>query len=270
MKRAKKIVHKKTRVLKSVHKKRAKPKLAKTKKISKSHQSARVPAGIPNFDKLIEGGFEKNSTNLLVGGSGIGKSIFAMQFLIEGLKRGEKWLYVTFEEQKEQFYHNMSDFGWNLDEYEKKGAFIFLEYSPVKVRTMLEEGGGEIQSIILKEKISRLVIDSLTSFELLFEDLLAKREAALALFNMTREWECTVILTLEEEVSIKGRVASKTLEFESDSIIVFYYFRIGKERGRFVEVIKMRGTNHSKEIYKFEIDKKGVTVGKKPVTNLNR
>src|SRR3989344_1361746 len=141
----------------------------------------RAYTNIPNFDRLIGGGFEKDTANLLVGGSGSGKTIFAMQFLVEAMKKGERCLYVTFEEKKEQFYHNMAEFGWFLEEFEKKGLFTFLEYTPMKVKTMLEEGGGAIESIIIKKKIQRMVLDSIKSFELLFDNELEKREAALNL-----------------------------------------------------------------------------------------
>jgi circadian clock protein KaiC len=236
------------------------------KKVSKAI-NVRVSTGIPNFDSLIEGGFEKNSTNLLVGDSGAGKSIFATQFLMEGVRKGEKCLYITFEEKKDQFYLNMKEFGWDLEEYEKKGLFIFLEYSPIKVKTMLEEGGGEVESLILKNKVTRIVIDSITSFELLFEDELAKREAALELFGLIRNWECTALLTLEEDASPSSDVASRALKFESDSMIVLYFPRVGKTRKRFVEVLKMRGTKHSKEVYPFEITSKGISIDKTPASD---
>ena len=226
----------------------------------------RVSSGILNFDNLIEGGFEKNSTNLLVGGSGAGKSIFATQFLVEGVRKEERCLYITFEEKKKQFYSNMKDFGWDLAEYEKKGFFIFLEYSPMKVKTMLEEGGGEIESVILKNKVTRVVIDSITSFELLFEDELSKREAALELFGLIRDWNCTALLTLEEDASPVGDVVSKTMKFEADSMVVLYFLRAGKTRKRFIEVLKMRGTGHSREVYPFEIASKGITIDKNPAT----
>src|SRR3989344_2744208 len=72
----------------------------------------RVYTNIPNFDRLIGGGFEKNTTNLIVGGSGGGKTIFATQFLVEAMKKGERCLYVTFEEKRKQLYSNMVMFGW--------------------------------------------------------------------------------------------------------------------------------------------------------------
>ena len=244
-----------------VHARKVKISKTNIKKIKEKVQ--RVSTGIPGFDELVEGGFEKNSVNLLVGGSGSGKTIFAMQFLIEGVKKGEGALYITFEEKKEEFFSNMLDFGWDLEKAEKEGKFFFLEYSPEKVRVMLEEGGGAIETIVMKNKINRIVIDSVTSFALLFEDELAKREAALSLFDIIRKWNCTSILTLQEEPMTRASGSSSSLEFESDSIVLLYFVRYKNKRQRFVEVLKMRGTKHSAEIYPLDIDKKGVIIGKK-------
>ena len=223
-------------------------------------EQKKVSSGIPKFDALIEGGFEKNSANVVVGGSGSGKTILATQFLIEGMKQGEKCLYVTFEEKKEQFYKNMLEFGWNLEEYEKKKLFTFLEYTPVKVKAMLDEGGGAIETAIIRQGITRIVIDSITSFALLFEKELEKREAALMLFNMISEWHCTSLLTLEEDPLNTKETPSKTIEFESDSIILIYFTQQKGERKRYIEILKMRGVKHSKNIYEFEIGSHGVNL----------
>ncbi|MBS3076885.1 AAA family ATPase [Candidatus Pacearchaeota archaeon] len=228
----------------------------------------RVQTWIPQFDHLIQGGFVKDSTNLLVGGSGSGKSIFATQFLVEAMNRGEKGLYVTFEEKKKQFYENMLSLGWDLADYEKKGLFTFLEYTPIKVKTMLEEGGGSIESIIVNKKVSRMVIDSITSFALLFSDELSQREAALALFSMIRDWDCTSLLTLEEDPLDKNKSTSNALEFEVDSIITIYYVREARERQRYLEILKMRGTNHSNKVYPFSIGKKGLVIRNSPVSRV--
>src|SRR3989338_7497872 len=239
------------------------------KSVVKNGKDMRVASGVPNYDRLVCGGFEKNSTNLLVGGSGSGKSIFATQFLVGGMKKGENCLYVTFEEHKEQFYENMKGFGWDLESYEKKGLFTFLEYSPIKVKTMLEEGGGEIERVILGKKVTRIVIDSITSFALLFKDELEKREAALSLFSMIREWDATALLTLEEDPSLCiVRSAPKTLEFEVDSLTFLYFIRYEGKRQRFLEVVKMRGTKHSKMVYPFEISNGGVSLKTTPVSDM--
>jgi circadian clock protein KaiC len=222
----------------------------------------RVLSGIEGYNGLLGGGFESNSINLIVGGSGSGKTIFAMHFLIEGIKKGENGLYITFEEQREEFFLNMLEIGWDLEKLEKEKKFVFLEYSPEKIRNMLEEGGGVIESIVLKNNIKRIVIDSITSFALLFESELEKREAALSLFEIIRKWNCTSILTLEEDPENKGG-SSSSLEFEADSITLIYFMREGERRKRLVEVLKMRGTKHSTEVHEFEITPKGIVI-KKP------
>ena len=111
------------------HKKAVKVQTKKSKSMKRLSEelSVRIPSGVQNFDNLIEGGFERGSTNLVVGGAGAGKSIFATQFLTEGMNNGEKCLYITFEEKKPQFYKNMKEFGWDLEKYEKKNLLVFLE-----------------------------------------------------------------------------------------------------------------------------------------------
>lgn len=226
----------------------------------KIRQKDKVALGIPKFDDITHGGFEEQSINLITGGSGSGKSIFAMHFLLEGIKQGENVLYVTFEEKKEEFYENMKKFGWNLEEVEKTGKFLFLEYSPEKVKMMLDEGGGAIENTILKGNIKRMVIDSITSFSLLFEDKLSKRQSLLALFDIIRKWDCTTLLTVQHDPINESEDIS-SINFEADSITLLYNLRRGGKRERYIEVLKMRGTNHSKDLHPFIIDEKGIQIG---------
>ncbi|MFW6282595.1 MAG: RAD55 family ATPase [Minisyncoccales bacterium] len=240
-----------------------------TEKEQNTSPDMRVSTGNPNFDKIINGGFINNTTNLIVGGSGSGKTILATQFLMQGVSNGESCLFITFEEKKDQFYKNMKSFGWDLEKYEKKGLFNFLEYTPEKVKTMLEEGGGTIESIVLRKKISRIVIDSITSFALLFKDELEKRESSLELFTLLRKWDCTSILTYEEDPSSSLKSATKTMEFEADAIINLYFIRKNKYRKRYLEILKMRGTDHSKEVYPFAIGKGGININMSSVNDFN-
>jgi len=236
---------------------RKKSKVKSKKKKRIKEEDKRLSTKVKGLDKLMNGGFEKKSVNLVVGDSGSGKTIFAMQYLMGGLKSGENCLFITFEENKEEFYRNMEKFNWDLKKYEKKGQFYFLEYSPEKVKSMIEQGGGEIENIVVGEKITRIVVDSITSFALLFEDELKKREAALDLFNIIRKWKVTSLLTLQKNPLERGDENSSALEFESDGIILLYFARELKSRKRFLEILKMRGTDHSTKIH--EIDLKSNT-----------
>jgi circadian clock protein KaiC len=221
----------------------------------------RVGTGVKNLDSLTQGGFSNNSTNLLVGPSGSGKTILSVQFLIEGIKKKEKCLYIAFEEKREEFYQNLREVGYDLEKLEREGKFFFLEYSPQKVKTMLDEGGGAIETLVLTKKITRIVFDSATSFMLLFDNELDKKDATLALFTLVKGWDCTTLLILEENPKDELR-SSKILNLEADGIILLYFERKGKKRERKLEVLKMRGTAHSLGLHKYEITKKGITISK--------
>ena len=221
----------------------------------------RVPTHIPGFDKLVDGGFKNGSINLIIGGAGSGKTIFSVAYLVNGiLKHKEPGLYITFEEKREELYENMSEFGWDLAKLEKDKMFIFLEYSPERVKRLLVEGGGLIENIITKYKIKRLVIDSITSFVLLYQDELMKKEASLSLFSLLRSWDCTTLLTSEKYIVNMEKVESGGLEFEVDSIILMYHIKEHGIRKRAMEVLKMRGTKHAIKTLKMEINDKGVIV----------
>jgi len=222
---------------------------------------SRIETGISSFDTMAKGGFENESINLVAGGSGSGKTIFALQFLVEGIKKGEKVLYVTFEEKKQDFYKNMRKMGWDLAKVEKSGNFFFLEYTPEKVKMMLDEGGGAIETAVFKHKITRLVIDSITSFSLMFDDELSKRQSILGLFDIIRKWDCTTLLTVQHNPSNTRDKGISAAEFEADSITLLYYTKVGNRRQRFLEILKMRGTDHSKELHIFKISKTGIQIG---------
>ncbi|HLC85871.1 MAG TPA: ATPase domain-containing protein [Candidatus Nanoarchaeia archaeon] len=226
--------------------------------------SGRVPLGIKDFDNLINGGFIKKSTNLVVGRAGAGKTIFAIEFLVNGIiNYGEPGVYITFEEKKEKLYNDMIEFGWDLKKLENDGKFAFLEYTPEQVKKVLIEGGGIVESLITKMKAKRIVIDSISSFALLYQDELTRKEAALALIALIDNWGCTAVLTSEETVIEYGNTISTALEFEVDSIILLYYTKVKSARVRAMEILKMRGTKHTNKTFEFSINENGMYVNPK-------
>ena len=213
---------------------------------------------------MVSGGFKKNSINLVAGGAGTGKSIFATHFIIEGIKKNEPGVYITFEEKKKKYYEDMLELGWDFEKYEKEGKFVFLEYTPEQVKKILTEGGGIVESIIEKTKAKRIVIDSITSFSLLYEDELTKKEAALALFELIDKWDCSAILTSQDE-SKDGHTISAALEFEVDGIIVLYHAKDKGIRKRALEVLKMRGTKIPEKTISMDITNKGIKINPKKI-----
>ena len=183
----------------------------------------------------------------------------AIQFLIEGIKNGEAGIYVTFEEKKDKLFDDMLEFGWDLERYERMGLFKFLEYTPEQIKRVLVEGGGTIDAIITQMRVKRLVIDSITSFALLFQDELTQTESSLALFELINRWGCTAMLT-SQAIQLSPEDLSAQLQFEVDSITILYHFKKSGVRHRAIEILKMRGTKTPEKTVKVEIGKDGILV----------
>ena len=227
-------------------------------KLDKSQE--RVFTGIPGLDGVMAGGFEKNSMNLVSGGAGTGKTIFAVQFLVNGIKKfNEPGVLVTFEERKEKMQTHMLKFGWDLKKLEAEGKLEVIEYTPDRVRKMLAEGGGGVEYAINNLKAKRLVIDSLTAFSLLFKDGLERRQALLNLFKMISKLGCTAVLVGEHESDME-RHQSRDVEFEVDGVILLYYLRKGDIRNRALEILKLRGAKHSSRIFPMKITDEGIKI----------
>ncbi len=220
----------------------------------------RVPTGMENFDMLVGGGLLRDSINLVAGGAGSGKTIFAIQYLVNGIEKyNEPGMYITFEERKQRLYKDMLEFGWDLAKYEKEGMFVFLKYQPAQVKKVLVEGGGVIDTIINESNIKRLAIDSISSFTLLYADTLEKKQAALALFELISKWDITAVLTSEDITPDEDTIIA-SLEFEVDGIILLYHLKKKGRRIRAIEILKMRGTHHSERTLQLSITPNGVKI----------
>ena len=223
----------------------------------------RVPIGIEGMDVLIEGGLRKNSAVLVEGGAGCGKSIFCCQFIVNGItKFNENGVYISFEEEKHDFFENMKRFGWDLEKLEAEGKFAYLRYTPEQVEKVLSGGGGLVRDVVEKINAKRIVIDSMTAFTILHDDDLARREATLDLFKTIKKWGCTTLVVGQPEFSEYDidKHPFNVLEFECDGVIRLYNAREHNIRSRTVEVFKMRGTKHASKTFTLEITDKGIVI----------
>ena len=122
----------------------------------------------------------------------------------------------------------MLSFGWDLEAYEKKGLFNYLEYTPEQVKRLLIEGGGTVDSIVTKMKAQKAGYRFSNFLFIALQGRACKKEAALALFEIIDKWNCTALLT-SQEIGMEGIEVSAALQFEVDSITILYHER---EKGR--------------------------------------
>ncbi|MGB9634879.1 MAG: RAD55 family ATPase [Candidatus Micrarchaeia archaeon] len=222
----------------------------------------RLSTGIEGFDDMIEGGFEKGSIVMIAAEAGTGKSTFGLQYLYNGaVNYNEAGLYITFEESKGQVYKHMKRFGWDFESLEKKKMFSFMQYMPHEVDKFFKDG-TVIEDIVRDNKIKRIVLDSVTSFALLFENDYKRRFSILQLFNNIKKWGVTALITSEGEVTHTGDLKARFgVEFLADAFIAIHSIRRKEIRDFALEVVKMRGTNHLRRMVPFKlIENKGIVL----------
>ncbi len=223
----------------------------------------RVPSGIPGLDQMISGGFVRQSTSLVRGGTGSGKTIMCLQSLYEGItKYNEPGVYLSFAESEDSIHRHGKAFGWDFRTLTAQNKFALIRYQPHEIVKIIDEGGGVIRDTVESMGAKRLVIDSLTAYEMMFDTEYKANESILTLLEILRKWNTTSLVTSESPITPlmagKGR-----LGFLTDSIIHLYYMRVGSHRQRALEVLKMRDTNHSDEVHLFDLDHRGISLSKR-------
>ncbi|WMW23161.1 ATPase domain-containing protein [Methanolobus mangrovi] len=212
----------------------------------------RIPTGIAGLDRVIEGGVRDNTTFLVVGSSGTGKSTFAMQYLNYGLEHGENGLYISMEEPPEQIMREAKMLGFNLDKYYEKELFFFHSKGKDFVKLVDEQLPALVEANRNYSVKTRVIIDPLTPLIWAIQDKQEQREIITKLFYTLKQLG-PVLITTEEHSSPGETVGEDVLIpiYMSDGAVHLTYRPIGGAFNRALEIIKMRATRHGEEVYPY-------------------
>ena len=219
--------------------------------------SERIGSGIPGFDELINGGFIPQSQVLLSGEAGTGKTIFSLQFLLQGAKDNEPGLYITLDEPEVNLAWNMRNFGWDFDRLAQEKLFSVYHMNVFKDGNVFEKINAEMSQI--EEEIEaigakRVVIDSVTAFSIWTGDNQLLRLMMSSTLDLLRRKRCTSMLPCEALHNESSRFGVE--DFLCDAVIMLYTM----PQLRALRVKKMRGTKHDKSIHPYEITDHGIEV----------
>ncbi len=208
----------------------------------------RLESGIAGLDDLMEGGFPRNFVILVAGSSGTGKTTLCIQYLVEGLKKGEKGLYIGLGESTNIIKKSMSRYGIDLDKLAENDQLVFADIPALEL--------DEISQLIdgMGPDVKRLVIDPISALIFKFEKDIELRQKIRELIELIREKGVTALITTEipENSELISRFGIE--DFLADGIVVMYYFREGARRFRGIEVRKMRGTAHSDLVHLYKLE----------------
>ena len=227
--------------------------------LSYSSTTERISIGDKELDEMLGSGILKGASTLIVGPTGTGKSLLSMQFMMEGLRNGEICFYVGFEESRDQIVRNASGFGWNLEKYEQDGKLIMRCIYPTE--KFLNEHLSDIRGIVESNKITRCVVDSLSSISHSYSDD-QSISFAKTLNAYLKSQNITTFFTAASGAFTGSSVFSEShLSTMTDAIVMLRHVEFEGNLGQVINIIKVRGSSHSKELRRYTITSKGLIVG---------
>ncbi len=231
------------------------------------HRS-RLKTGVRRLDEQIGGGIHPGSRNILYGPPGTGKTVFAMQFLWQGLKEGETVAFDVMDKPFPRLRSYFGSFGWDIESYEKEGKFIAIQAFP---------------HFEPYQKDPRVIYFSLDDFDEMkrIDALLSERgvrrfaagdfsEQLFSLYDLkymdpVEDWTINwchfdniVNIDIMTAATQKSSETQCATDLDLNKAHNIFYFRFNEEeRQRELRIVKMEGSNHPLGWLPFEITKKG-------------
>jgi circadian clock protein KaiC len=223
--------------------------------------SGRTRTGIPGLDELMGGGAKLGDATLVMGPSGVGKTIFGLRWIAEALEQGERCLYVTFQDTADQLVGMAATFGWDLEAARVAGQLL-ISHVPMGDLD-LDVLADAVRAELAEHPVSRIVIDSLA--ELVFAAREWERFPAYmrSLVGLIRATGCSSLITSETTPQGLNPQSLDGLMFLFDNVIDLRYIEQESQVGRAINVVKMRNSRHEMTLSSFTITDHGITIGDK-------
>jgi KaiC domain protein len=221
----------------------------------------RIDLGIEGLDDMILGGIPQRHLIVAIGSAGSGKTTFGLQFLHHGLENGENAVFITLEQSHEAIIDTADERDWEFARYEEEDRLAVVDLDPVEMANSLDNIRGELPELITDFDADRLVLDSVSLLEMMYDDESRRRTEV---FDFTRSLKNAGVTTfLTSEASEDNPYASRhgIIEYLTDAVFFLQYVRGETQETRLaVEIQKIRNANHSREKKPYEITEDGISV----------
>ncbi|MER9898372.1 circadian clock protein KaiC [Mesorhizobium sp. M0130] len=228
-------------------------------RLEQQSSTKRVTSGNPELDMMCGGGFFRDSVTLVSGATGTGKTLLVTNFLAGGAAAGERALLVGYEESRGQLFRNARGWGVDFEAMEADGRLkvvcIYPEAQNLPDHLLM------IRELVEEFKPDRIAIDSLSALERIAPET-GFREFLISLTSFIKKHEIAGLCTATNKSLVGGQSASEQhISTLTDSIILLRYIQEGDFMHRGIMVLKMRGSEHDKQIRRFTIDGAGMHLG---------
>jgi len=234
------------------------PRLIAAEHKSDHDEQAPVSSGVADLDGLLHGGLDRGTATLIMGPAGSGKSTLSLQYVNAALGRGEKTLFISFDETRRNFFRRAT--GLHLaDGLDEAGErFIFCQVDPA------EMSPGELSGLVrdhVDAGASIVVLDSLSGYQNAMPEeqfLLLQMHELLTYLNQKG---VLTILVLAQHGLLGSMQSPVDLTYLSDTVLLLRFFEAEGELKRAISVVKKRTGGHEPTIREYSIDKLGLRVG---------
>ncbi|MEQ7005187.1 circadian clock protein KaiC [Actinopolymorpha sp. B17G11] len=222
----------------------------------------RISSGIRELDVMCGGGFFQDALVLLTGPTGAGKTLTCLQYASAAVEAGERCLFYTFDETREQLGRSAASWGMDLDAMERSGKLKVVAKYPEM--SSLEDHFSQLRHAIADFDPARLVIDTLSALERVATPR-TLLDFLTGLGSVLRQRDITTLLTaLPPDRARLMTTGSAAIEVAglTDVTIRLHYFEAAGENQRTVSVVQARGTAHDERIRRVTIDETGLHIGR--------
>jgi circadian clock protein KaiC len=224
--------------------------------------TGRLSTGVEGLDAMLHGGIPAGDSALVAGPAGSGKTLLCTHFVAEGVRLGEKAVVAVFEENPEAYSSRAASLGFDIDAMVERGDLRIIYLRPLDLST--DEALQAIQDAVQDLTASRVVMDSLSGFESALAQTVRDdfRESLYRMVTALTRAGVTVLMTVEvTEEYTSLRFSPHAISFLTDDLILQRYVELEGRLRKVMAVVKMRGSDHSKEWRAYEVTPQGVAVG---------
>ena len=225
----------------------------------------KIKTGINGLDQVLKGGLRKNSSILVTGAPGTGKTILALQCIYYGAKKyNENGIFIVTEDDPNDLRKNAKNLGMDFEDMEKKGKIFIVNKPLATLKGGIESIKG-LLDLIKKKNIKRIALDSLIFFEYLYpksnSNAMEFRRHVLLFMQKIKHAGVTFVAVSERKITDLDRLEYDMMDFVFEGFIVLSRIRKGSYFERVLTVAKIRGQDHSLDVYPITInDNEGLRV----------
>ncbi len=227
--------------------------------LTQESTTVRVTSGIPELDRMCNGGIFRDSIVLVSGATGTGKTLMSAQFLNGGVQKRERCLLFAFEESRDQLFRNAAAWGMDFEKAEQQGRLVVQNQYPHAMP--MEDHLVRMRNLIETVAPTRVAVDSLSALERVFT-LKSFREFVISLTSTLKKQQIAGLFTSTTPSLLGGgSITEKHISTLTDSIILLRYVESKGQMRRSINILKMRGSPHDTQLREYTIDGHGMHIG---------